>query len=142
MNDETTRILDPELHEARQGIDIGEENSLVSVESQYGNAIRWYDDGWGTLWVYREADGFRGLVRAVGYEDAWQTVVDEILDDAEPEAELSWDGVYARGGVPSGYNLKSILAQSCLNGSYLEELTPELMSELKWKIRHTTGEES
>ena len=98
--------------------------------------LRVWDDGFGPLWVYYETHGPVGIVRAKTWEDAYQCVVDEIMDDADPDDPDNrpakgddpdtWelpDGVYWRGsGVPSNKGLKSHLAHGDLNGEILRQL--------------------
>lgn len=120
---------------AGRGINLGTVWNIKSVSSKYGNDIRWYDDGFGTLYAYREASGFRGLVRAESFEAAFNICVDEIMDDAEPDADWGDDGIFIRGGIPSGYGLETTTAQADLNGWFLDDLTPELLDELGWNIR-------
>lgn len=43
---------------------------------------RFYDDGDGPVWIYQDAGGLLGIVRARSWENAWSIVGDEILDDA------------------------------------------------------------
>lgn len=98
--------------------------------------MRYWDEGWGKLWIYRESLGPIGIVRAHTWEEAYQYVVDEIMDDADEsnpdsyarsydktadEGELA-EGVQYRSGVPSNDGLNSDLAQEDLNGSSLDLL--------------------
>ena len=128
---------------------ITDDQSLKSVKSEFGRDIRFWDEGFGPLWVYRESLGVVGVVRATNWEDAWACVVDEIMDDADPsddcnyardynedadEGELA-EGVHYRGsGVPSNEGLESPLASEDLNGSALDLLTPEFAAELGLQI--------
>ena len=133
---------------------ITDEQSLVGAKSQFSNPIRFWDDGFGSLWVYRETMGVVGIVRATTWEEAYQCVVDEIMCDADPDDPENWpagdesdedrpegepptdgdypEGIHVRGsGVPSNDGLDSPLAAEDLNGIALEPLTPELLSKLK-----------
>jgi hypothetical protein len=105
--------------------------------------LLFWDDAFGPLWVYREAIGVKGIVRAEAYEQAWQCVVDEIMQDADPNDPDNRpdaygnlpEGVHYRGsGVPSNEGLNSHLALEDLNGSWLGELTLDLMDELEIEI--------
>lgn len=122
---------------------INDEQSVKSVKSEFGRDVRFWDEGFGPLWVYREALGVVGVVRATTWEEAWNCVVDEIMDDADPtDVENNPDedgnlpeGVHYRGsGIPSNEGLDSPLAAEDLNGSSLDQLTPELLERLKLKI--------
>lgn len=108
---------------------------------------RQWDDGFGPLWVYRDAGGLIGVVRATTWEDAYSCVVDEIMDDGTWEdaiedltqaqidnGEMN-DGYQFRGsGTPSNPILTSAIACEDLNGSILEPLTDTLAGELKIDI--------
>ena len=64
---------------------------LVSATDQWGDTLATYDDGMGPLWLYRDASGCRtAVVRALGWEDAYELVTDYILpttgEDSLPEA--------------------------------------------------------
>ena len=122
---------------------INDEQSLKSVKSRFGNDIRFWDEGFGPLYVYRETLGVVGVVRAMSWHDAWECVVDEIMCDADPKDPDNHpdqygnlpEGIHWRGsGVPSNEGLESPVAAEDLNGSSLDELTPELLSELELKI--------
>ncbi len=58
---------------------ITDEQELVKVTNQWGREQKIYDDGFGSLWAYRESLGIVGIVRAQTYEAAWDCVLDEIL---------------------------------------------------------------
>lgn len=104
-----------------------------------GQVVRHWDDGFGTLWVYRESLGILGVVRAHTYEEAYSCVVDEIMDDATWEdvkaaqAGAADDAAFAlpegfeyRGsGTPSNPSLTSAIASYDLNGQSLSKLDAE-----------------
>jgi len=91
--------------------------------------LRYWDDGFGILWVYTESLGPVGIVRAETWSDAFDCVVDEIMGDGGPggcfddRGELL-EGFYFRGsGEPSNEGLISGIAAEDLNGAYLEPLS-------------------
>jgi hypothetical protein len=120
---------------------------------------RFYDDGDGPVWIYRDAGGLLGIVRAQSWETAWSIVEDEILDDADPadveeheheqmaEKRAKYPGetdeqIYGHDApdLPEGCGYRSNGAGSNawnqtgiysedLNGSALDLLTPEYMEE-------------
>ena len=102
--------------------------------------MRTFDNGSGTLWVYCESLGPLGLVRADTWEEAYETVQDEIQDgctweelqevyglsDAEFKAvedgECLPEGAEWRGnGEPSNEGIHGEIALSDLNGTHLFE---------------------
>ena len=119
---------------------IEDEQTIKSVKFDHGLDIRFWDEGFGPLWVYRNSLGVLGVVRADTFEKAWSCVVDEILQDVDPDDEDSYarsydsnakegelaEGCHWRGsGVPSNEGLNSHLAYEDLNGSSLDPLTVE-----------------
>lgn len=119
---------------------ITDEQSLVGAKYGLGqHDLDIWDDGFGPLWIYRESLGPCGIVRAKTWEDAYNCVIDEIMDDADPEDPENHpnkdgnlpEGIHYRGsGVPSNPRLKSPMAYEDLNGSILEPLTDRLSQEL------------
>ncbi len=100
----------------------------AKLESCY--SYRFWDDGFGPVWRYAETMGTLGVVRARTWDDAWNCVVDEIMDDADPE-DLSTDpdgpewpeGVHVRGsGQPASPWATTPYAQEDPNGSRLNLL--------------------
>jgi hypothetical protein len=121
---------------------------------------RFYDNGFGPVWIYQDAGGLLGIVRAESWEDAYEIVQDEILDDADPEdlakyeaeqmAEkrlkypdksdeeiYAWDAPdmsegtgYRSNGSGSNPWNQTGAYQEDLNGSQLELLTYEHMEDL------------
>ena len=55
-----------------------DERTLAGACSIYGNSILSYDDGFGPLWLYRDAGGMRVVVRAMSWEDALDIVYDTL----------------------------------------------------------------
>ncbi len=96
-------------------------------------SYRHHDEGWGPLWVYEEADGLVGFVRAQSEHEAWECVTDEILDkvdwDDETFQECLKDAgcTEENGEMPEGYtwNSSGEVVSECLNGSQLQLLTHE-----------------
>lgn len=58
---------------------MNDNESIMSVTSEDGRGIRWYDDGWGKLWHYRDAEGLRAIIRASSEANAYEIVLDDIL---------------------------------------------------------------
>lgn len=96
------------------------------------------------LFVYVESLGPVGVVRASSWEEAYECVVDEIMDDADPEDEDSYarsydetadegelaEGVhYRNNGVPANDGLDSHLAREDLNGAKLHQTTIDELRE-------------
>jgi len=128
-------------------VTINDGQSLDSA-SKSGHPLRTWDDGFGPLWIYRECFGPVGIVRAQTWEDAWECVVDEIMDDADMDdafdpacganqetGELA-EGCYFRGnGIPSNDGLNEPIASEDLNGSSLDSLSDDLASALGIEIK-------
>lgn len=103
-------------------------------------ALRWYDDGYGKLWVYGESIGARGVVRAPTWEAAWEVTINEIMDEATYAEMIDDCGLTAEevqeledgGELPEGYYHRDggELSSWDLNGSSLDLLTPELAESL------------
>ena len=122
---------------------INNERSLTGA-TVHDNPLRVWDDGFGPLWVYLETLGAVGVVRAKTWEDAYDCVVDEIMDDADmsdPDNHPDVDGnlpeglYYRSSGVPSNEGLESLIASSDLNGSRVELLTTTLAEELGIEVQ-------
>lgn len=47
--------------------------------NRFGREIQYYDDGIGCLWLYRDAGGLMGIVRAQNESSAYEIVQDEFL---------------------------------------------------------------
>lgn len=109
--------------------------------------VRFWDDGFGPLWLYRDASGLEAVIRAQSWEDAWTYAVDEILDGTDwegvadaigellaPDADLP-EGFTFRGcGEPSSPWASGHIACHDLNGESLDELTPQLAESLGIRI--------
>jgi len=113
-----------------------------------GHKLRVWDEGFGPLWVYRETLGPVGVVRAHTWEEAFASVQDEIMGDADPddpdnrpdaEGNLPEGVVYRSNGIPAQEGLNSPLAAEDLNGSSLNRLTPELAAELEIEVELDDG---
>lgn len=117
---------------------------FMGARTQHGHTLaRFYDDGFGPLWIYRDSGGLMAVVRAMSWETAWEVVEDEILDDADPEDIAEWqassdhdsveppEGIYFRpnGGGDQPW-AKTPYAQEDLNGSSLDMLTYQLLGHL------------
>jgi hypothetical protein len=116
------------------------------IKTQFGNPVRWWDDGFGPLWVYRETLGVLGVVRAQTWASAWECVVDEIMDgctwdELEPEEQAAFkngedvEGVtFRNNGEPCSPWAKGEYAREDINGCSLDRLTVELAMELGLKV--------
>ena len=126
---------------------ITDDQELVSATTRYGSPIKTYDDGMGTLYAYRDAGGLRGVVRALSWYDAWEIVEDEILtpipEEDMPEAygfdTLEELQAAEEPDLAEGYSYQSNatgsgIVQHDLNGESLNELTPDLLAALEWRI--------
>jgi hypothetical protein len=122
----------------------------VIVQNEFGRTIQTYDDGFGPLWIYRDASYGMFVVRAQSFEDAYGIVEDEFMD----EADMTWEDIAkececadpdtlmdnaifqeAYGFRPNGPNVSDkfhhgIYAKD-LNGDSLTKLTPSLLEHLK-----------
>jgi hypothetical protein len=103
---------------------------------------RFYDDGAGPVWIYQDAGGLLGIIRAETFETAWDIACDEVLDDADPAilADCMTDSGLTdeSGELPEGFgfrpngdgsnpwNQTGIYSED-LNGSNLRLLTSEDM---------------
>jgi hypothetical protein len=68
---------------------------------------RFYDDGDGPVFIYQDASGLLGIVRARSWEDAWSIVEDEILDDAdETDPDLIAALQSEDADIPEGYGYR------------------------------------
>ena len=128
---------------------ITDDQELVSATTRHGSPVKTYDDRFGSLYAYRDAGGLVGLVRASSWEDAWEIVMDEILtpitDDDLPEA-YGFDTLEELLAAPAeerdlveGYSYQSNatgsgIVEHDLNGEALNELTPDLLESLEWRI--------
>jgi hypothetical protein len=132
-------------------------DEAVPEVTLHGNPMRFWDDGFGPLWLYCNSLGPLGVVRATSFEDAWGACVDEILDGAtqeDVEDALSClpleDAVRvsAAGDLPEGFGFRNsgepssddpavfgAIYQEDLNGSSLEVLTPVRAEELGIEVR-------
>ena len=66
---------------------MNDELTLVGARTKYGTQLHVYDDGFGPVWLYREADGLTGVVRARTWESAYEICQDEIMT-LVPEDEV------------------------------------------------------
>lgn len=116
------------------------------ISNRWGSGERFWDEGWGPLWVYR--DGFfLGVVRAPSLHEAFGAVIDELLpgatwDELEPEEREALErgeeveGLHVRpNGSPSSPWAHGDFAREELLGWRLELLTPELADTLRLELR-------
>ena len=79
---------------------ITDEQSIVSAQSRFGNSIPIYDDGFGPLFIHRDAMGISGIVRAQTWEDAYSICEDEFFPEcSETVEELRKEYNYERSHV-------------------------------------------
>jgi hypothetical protein len=120
------------------------QRSVCDISQPY-EVKRLYDDGYGPVWIYRDAGGLLGIVRAQTWEDAYGICEDVIFDDASEEDVVAYEHEQAQGkslegigyrpnGTPSndvGAWAKTPYYQEDLNGSSLNLLTAKLIEELR-----------
>lgn len=125
---------------------------MRGIKNYPPHAVRFWDDGFGPLWIYRDAGGLIAIVRARVWMDAYESVLDEILAPIPPEdvheaydfrsnAEL--DAAVKAGKEPiliEGYEYQpnatgTGIVSIDLNGEYLEPLTKKLVKELGLMFR-------
>lgn len=106
---------------------------------------RFYDDGFGPVWIYQDAGGLLGIVRAQSWDDAWSIVEDEVLDDANEDDlraatsdELPEGCGYRPNGMGSNPWNETPVYQEDLNGSELRLLTYDDMAELGIRLTWET----
>lgn len=120
---------------------INDSQSLKGAKTQYGHAIKTYDDGYGPLFIHRDSMGISGIVRAQTWEDAYSICEDEFFPDASMTHDemvkdfgedyiddAAWNESF---GFRPNFNGTSSLYEKDLNGDYLHKLTPELLEELQ-----------
>ncbi len=116
-----------------------DEHLFNGAHFSHGTPIRTYDDGMGPLWLYRDAGGLIGIVRAMSWEEAWETVEDEILHPIpEEDLEDAFDGEPDEDGyreLAEGYSFQSNSAGTGivfhdLNGESLDLLTDEHLTDI------------
>ena len=132
------------------------DNLEMRFETRFGSEIKYYDDGFGPFWIYQDASGLLGVVRAQTWNDAWEIVEDEFLPVVSPEDiheaygfdnREEFDRVVARCDrgeinhpeLSEGYSYQSNatgtgVVMHDLNGEKLDPLTTELADRLEIKI--------
>jgi len=122
--------------------------SLIGASCR-GHKLRFWDEGFGDLWVYIESLGPVGVVRARTWEEAYECVTDEIMCDADedflkecldemtPEERDNGDlpeGFIYRGGTPANEDLSSSIASEDLNGSSLLRMTDAVAEQYSIEV--------
>jgi hypothetical protein len=77
----------------RKPSEVTDDDSIVAVVSvRFGQCYdyEFWDAGYGPLWLWSESLGPRGVVRATNWENAYECVIDELMDDAECQCSDSW----------------------------------------------------
>ena len=97
---------------------INDEQTLIGARqmhpwNEYGTPITIYDDGFGPLWLYREAGGLQGIVRAQSWEAAYEICQDEIMTRVPQEEVIEAYGFY-------------VLPSKMLENLSYEAIKPEL----------------
>ena len=62
---------------------ISDDQTLVGVKDEFGRAIKFYDDGYGPIFAFRNSMGLVGIVRARTWETAWEICEDEFFPEAD-----------------------------------------------------------
>lgn len=127
----------------------------LAFKTRFGSDIKYHDDGFGPLWIFRDTGGVRGIVRAQKWEDAYSCINDEILNpiaaDDLPDAygfdnQTDLDAALATAKeteqwpeLAEGYEYQDnatgtgIVAHD-LNGEALDLLTVALLEELEIEL--------
>lgn len=135
---------------------ITDEQSLIGATNEFGRALRVYDDGFGPLFIHMDSMGISGIVRAQTWEDAYSICEDEFFPAGDEDAsedmkaieampdgkeknheQACWDEAYGfrgNGRKEKDGTISSIFAKD-LNGDCLDELTPELLLQLKISLQ-------
>jgi len=128
---------------------------IVSVHSKFDTPIKWYDDGYGPLWVYRNSMGVAGVIRAMNWHDAYDIVLDEILTPIEQNEIPEAYGFYGENAehafaiaceneaemdLTEGYQFQpnstgTGIVSTDLNGEALDKLDSKLWKDLGLKIK-------
>ncbi len=130
------------------------DNFGLAFTTRSGYPIKYYDDGYGPLWIYRDASGLIGIVRARTWEDAYGIVEDEFLpvvpaDEVHEAYGMTAEEFHSKthqernesGEWPDlleGYSYQSNatgtgIVYHDLNGEQLDPLTIELCERLELK---------
>ena len=113
-------------------------DEIVSVtHGRERHPLRWFDNGFGPLWVYVESLGVLGACRAATWAEGWETAEDELMnrvawDELDPETQAEFAD--ESRGDPEGYIWSNSggIASHDLGLSKLFLLTPERAAE--WDI--------
>jgi hypothetical protein len=62
----------------------------LAFTTRFDSPVRYYDDGFGPLWIMRDSMGIMGIVRAQTWEDAYSIAEDEFF----PECELTMEEIH------------------------------------------------
>ena len=132
---------------------IHDDQSLRGAWTRHGSPIQAYDDGYGSLWVYRDSMGITGIVRAQTWDDAYEIVLDEFLkpiDQGEVHEAYGFDtpadfhaalegGESDQVALVEGYHYQpnatgTGIVATDLNGEALDRLTPALADRLGMEL--------
>lgn len=124
----------------------------LEFKSRFGTPIKYYDDGFGPLWIFRNTMGIVGIVRCQTWEDAYGIVEDEFLpvvpaEEIHEAYDMTKEEFHAKtheernesGDWPElseGYSYQSNstgtgIVSHDLNGEALDPLTPDLIDRLE-----------
>jgi hypothetical protein len=133
---------------------INPDDFVLKFRNRFGKFERYYDDGFGPLWIFRNSMGIVGIVRCQTEHDAFEIVEDEFLN-VLPEEELyeaygfNTDAEYQSAindpekrdslELAEGYSYQSNatgtgIVEHDLNGEELAPLTPDLLKRLELTI--------
>lgn len=119
------------------------DNLELAFSTSSGREIRYYDDGMGPLWIYRNTHGIVGIVRAQDEWAAMEIVDDEFLPvvpvEEVPEAYGQWDAfaAWCRAHYPASpeFSCPSKAWSHCCD--FVREYLP-----VWWKIRSKEWQET
>lgn len=126
----------------------------IKIRNEYGRFLKFYDDGNGPLWIFRNSMGIVGVVRAQTEGGAYECCEDELMTPIEPaevyeaygfNSQAEYDAALrsphkAKDGfdLVEGYSYQANSSPNStgivshdLNGEALDLLTPELMDRLE-----------
>ncbi len=68
--------------------------TLIGATTEYGDQLPVYDDGFGDVWLYREAGGLYGIVRTNSWHKAYEICLDEIMNRVAEDEVIEAYGLY------------------------------------------------
>jgi hypothetical protein len=143
-------------------LNLPDDFSLSRVVNEFDRELKFYDNGFGPLWVLRDSMGIVGIVRAETWEEAYECAEDELFPEAD---EATWEAMAKEcdhtghldtlmdndiwqenyGMRPNGRNSTDThghgVYQKDLNGEALDRLTPALAETLRLSVYVEQSEE-